>query len=290
MTEDMEKEYYHVCSEGLERNLIFYNSKEFIMGMNYVAICLQKFDIAILCFCLMGNHFHFILKGSMQACMAFGEEFKRMCSMMMRRNHDEHGAMKLVEIQVKRIHDRQYLENAVAYVLRNAMVAGFKLLPHQYPWGSGDVYFRRDYTPAGRRVDSFSARELKMVLKSKATLPENYIINDDGFVSPLCYVDYRSVEQFFGHPSRFLGALSAKKEAEFEVFLGIADRYTPDMEELRMSVKELIREEFNVNSVSQLSMEQKIKLCGMMWKNFRASRKQIALITRLRMDIINTIV
>lgn len=102
--------------------------------------------------------------------------------------------------------------------------------------------------------------------------------------------DYKDVEKVFGHPSRFLGALSAKKEAEFEIFLGIAERYTPDMEELKASVRELIELEFGVKAVSQLSMEQRIRLCGLMRRNFRASKKQIAMITKLNMDTINTII
>jgi hypothetical protein len=72
--------------------------------------------------------------------------------------------------------------------------------------------------------------------------------------------------------------------------LGTADRYNPDIEELKDSVRELIKEEFGVRVVSQLSMEQKMKLCSMMRNNFRASRKQIAIITKLKMEIINKIV
>lgn len=286
----MEQEYYHACSEGLEKSLIFNNKEEYITGMNHVPICLQKFEVVIICFCLMGNHFHFILRGSMQECLGFANEFKRMCSMMIKRSQNGSKSMKDVEIQVKRIHDRTYLENAIAYVLRNPMVAGYRMLPHNYPWGSGDAYFRRDYAPVGKRVDSMSARDAMKLLKSKAKLPGDYIIDNTGMVSPLCYVDYKDVEKVFGHPSRFLGALSAKKEAEFEIFLGIAERYTPDMEELKASVRELIELEFGVKAVSQLSMEQRIRLCGLMRRNFRASRKQIAMITRLNMETINSII
>lgn len=286
-----EIEFYHVCSEGLERRMIFRNREEFVFGMNQVAILCQKHMVTVLCFCLMGNHFHFILSGPYQECLRFGSEYKRMCAMLMRQNQGIEQAMKEVEVQIKRIADRSYLEYAIAYVLRNPMVAGFRLMPHQYPWGSGDMYFRNDYVPVGRRIDSFSKKELRdLKLYSRNPVPGYYMTDSSGMISPLCYIDYKTVEDLFGHPARLAGLLSAKKEAEFEVFLGIADKYNPDMEELKDSVRELIRIEFGVKAVSQLSLEQKMKLCGLMRRNFNASRKQIALITRLNQETISRLV
>ena len=287
----MEKEYFHVCSEGLNTNLIFRNRREFVIGMNYVAICRHKCKVKILCFCLMSNHFHFVLYGSYSECWKFANEYKRLCGMLVNKQQGIEHVLKDVEIQIKKIDSKEYLAHAIAYILRNPIAAGFRLMPHQYAWGSGNCYFREDYTPTGRRLDSFSSRELaSKVLMSKTKLPEDYIINDELMISPLCYVDYKTVEEIFGHPSRLLGQLSAKREAEFELYLGIADRYTPDIEELKTSVKELIQVEFEVKSISQLSIEQKIRLCSLMHRNFHASRKQIAIITRLNMETINEII
>ena len=286
----MKREYYHVCSEGLEKRMIFRNRREFIMGINYVALCHLKCNVRILCFCLMGNHFHFILSGSYQECWKFGNEYKRMCGMMMKRTQESDAGMKDVELQVKEITDMNYLEYAIAYVLRNPVVAGFRIMPHQYEWGSGDMYFRSSYIASGRRADSFSIKELSRRLNSNIKIPGHYIIDESGIISPLNYIDYKAVEDIFKHPSRLLGLLSAKKETEFEIFMGVADNYTPDIEELKDSVRELIRVEFGVKAVSQLSMEQKVLLCGLMRRNFRASRKQIALITRLNMETINKVV
>lgn len=286
----MKREYYHVCSEGLEKRMIFRNRREFIMGINYVALCHLKCNVRILCFCLMGNHFHFILSGSYQECWKFGNEYKRMCGMMMRRTQESDAGMKDVELQVKEITDMNYLEYAIAYVLRNPVVAGFRIMPHQYEWSSGDMYFRSSYIASGRRADSFSIKELSRLLNSNIKIPGHYIIDESGIISPLNYIDYKAVEDIFKHPSRLLGLLSAKKETEFEIFMGVADNYTPDIEELKDSVRELIRVEFGVKAVSQLSMEQRVLLCGLMRRNFRASRKQIALITRLNMETINKVV
>ena len=286
----MRREYYHVCSEGLEKRMIFRNRREFIMGMNFVALCNLKYDVRTLCFCLMGNHFHFILCGSYEECWKFAGEYKRMCAMMMKRTQECDAGMKDVELQIKEIKDMGYLENAIAYVLRNPVVAGFRLMPLQYEWSSGDMYFRKSYIASGRRADSFSVKELSRLINSNIKIPEHYIIDESGIISPLNYIDYKTVEEIYRHPSRLMGLLSARKEAEFEIFLGIADKYTPDMEELKDSVRELIKVQFGVKVISQLSVEQKVVLCSLMRRNFRASRKQIALITRLNMETINKVV
>ena len=78
------KGYYHVSSHGLEKNDIFKSREDFIAGMNDIAICILGFDIQILCFCLMSNHFHFLLYGTSEECRRFADEYKRRCAMGMR--------------------------------------------------------------------------------------------------------------------------------------------------------------------------------------------------------------
>ena len=123
------------------------------MGMNYVAICYQKFDIKILCFCLMANHFHFILYGTYEQCLLFGNEYKRLCAIMMKR--------------------MQNIESEILY--------------------------------------------------SRASVPGDYILDENLMISPLCYVDYKAVEATFGHPARLLGLLAAKKEAEIADSISVID-------------------------------------------------------------------
>ena len=77
------KEYYHICSRGLETNDIFISEKDFIVGINDIALCVLKYDIRILALCLMSNHFHFILEGPIQQVETFAYEYKRRTAMRM---------------------------------------------------------------------------------------------------------------------------------------------------------------------------------------------------------------
>lgn len=49
--------------------------------------------------------------------------------------------MRGVEVQIALVDNQEYLENVIAYVLRNPLAAGILLLPYHYPWSSAALYF-----------------------------------------------------------------------------------------------------------------------------------------------------
>ena len=54
----MEKSYWHICTDGLAREIIFKDVKDYIFGMNGVPALSLSYDITVLAFCLMSNHVH----------------------------------------------------------------------------------------------------------------------------------------------------------------------------------------------------------------------------------------
>ena len=134
------KRYYHICSKGLEKNIIFLDREDFISGVNDIALCRLKFDVVILCFCLMSNHFHFILYGTEEAGHGFVQEYKRRCGMRMRQKRMEVNALHELSVSINEISNMEYLENAIAYVLRNPLAAEMIMMPYHYKWSSADSY------------------------------------------------------------------------------------------------------------------------------------------------------
>ena len=275
------KSYYHVSSHGLERKEIFRTREDFIAGMNDIAICALGFDVRILCFCLMSNHFHFVLYGTYQECSGFSEEYKRRCAVCMRRGHGEVQGMKAVDLNISEITGQDYLENVIAYVMRNPLAAGIRVMPYNYPWSSAAVYFGGSNCDGGSRLNDMSDRKRFRILKSRFEVPDNYVVDDNGMVLPSCYVDSVLVEKIFRHPSRLLMLLARKIENDVELHLGIADQVSMTDQDILTQLPVLIRKEFRKDTIEQLSMEQRIKLCLLLKKNYRSGVKQIARITRL---------
>lgn len=284
------KGFYHISSSGLERNDIFRSREDFIRGMNDIALTVLGFDISILAFCLMSNHFHFILYGTREQCLKFAEEYKRRCAMRMRQAYGCVQGLQNLKLQVNYIDTEQYLENAIVYVLRNSLAAGICMIPYFYPWSSLAAYFNGGTKPRSFNLNEMSFRKRCGILKSESTVPSHYCVDENGIILPECYVDVKRVEGIFKHPARFLNMLSRKVEGDVEIKFGIADTVSLTDQEIATQMKELIYKEFQKESLSQLSMEQRLTLCSLLKKNFRAGAKQIARISHLPLHIIEQIV
>ena len=284
------KGYYHASSHGMEKNDIFKNRTDFIDGMNDVALCVLGFDVVIVCFCLMSNHFHFVLYGTLDECRKFIDEYKRRCAMRMRRNSGEVQGMRRVGVQIDLIDSQEYLENVIAYVLRNPLAAGVTLMPYHYRWSSASCYFAGEVRPVGRKLAEISERKRCGILKSRASVPDSYIADDEGMIIPACYVSAEIVESIFRHPSRLMMLLAKKIENNVEIQLGVAENVVMTDQEMLTQMNELILKEFQTESISQLSMNQRIKLCLLMKRNFRAGVKQIARLTRLDPTVVAKVI
>lgn len=282
--------YYHVSSHGLERNDVFKNNQEFIAGMNDIAICVLGFEVRVLCFCLMSNHFHFLLYGTAEECRKFANEYKRRCAIRMRLVSGEVRALKEVGIQIDHVDTKEYLENVIAYILRNPLAAGIIVMPYCYKWSSASLYFRGEKHETGERLNEMSERKRFRLLKSRVSVPDHYIVDECGMILPSCYVDLRSVEGIFRHPSRLMLLLSKRVENDVELKFGVADSVSLTDQEILTQMQEIIHKEFCKGTLAQLSMEQRIKLCLLLKRNLRAGVKQIARVTHIDPEIVAKVV
>ena len=284
------KKYYHVCSLGLEKNLLFSDDQDFVTGVNDIAISLLKFDIKLICYCLMSNHFHFILHGEKQICCDFANEYKRRCGIRLRINKMEVNALHNLIITVNEIDNIEYLENAIAYVLRNPLAAKINIMPYHYQWSSADLYFRGASQSKGDMVNDLPERKRYRILKTRIDLPSHYMVDDRGMILPECFVEKELTERIFRHPSRLMLLLAKRIESDIEQKFGVAERISFSDSELKSLVNELIHNEFGASGLAGLTTQQKIELCHMMRKNFNASIKQISRIVRFDSDIVATLV
>lgn len=288
--EGKKKNYYHVSSEALEKNDIFQSREDFVTAMNDIALCVLRYDVVILCFCLMSNHFHFVLKGSYQDCYAFMCEFKRICAIRMRDRNGEVSGLKDVELHFDLLDTQEYLENAIAYVLRNPLAARIIMMPCYYEWSSASAYFRGTVQEYGIPINTLSLRKKREILRTRnPEVPDNYILNALGFVCPSCYIAVDEVEKIFYHPSRLMMAMAKRLENEFEVASGAIDRIVMSDAELKTQVMELVRNEYGVPSLSQLSADDRLRLCLLVKRNFNAPVKQIARVLRLSQAVVASV-
>lgn len=194
--------FWLVTTDHLEDRLWFRNEEDFKAGMNMIAVLSVITNVKILAFILMSNHVHFVLGCSMDEASAFINSFKKHYSQYYQHKYGSREALRNngVDIRELQIGDESF-ERAVAYVQMNSVAANISLAASDYPWGTGNVFFRC-LPPEGTRAESFSGRALSRLLRSRVHLPDSYIIDKAGFVNPYSYVCAGLVESVFRTPKR----------------------------------------------------------------------------------------
>ena len=267
------EEYFHVCTDGLSRSMIFRTDEDFINGMNDVAVCALQRPVRLQCFCLMSNHVHFVMKGEYEACNRFIRLFKRRIN------------TRIVDFNAEtaiiRIGSQDYMKKVIAYVLRNPMAAQANITPWNYRWSSIGTYFSRmkGCNYGDKQASEMSIRQKRALLNSKTVLPDEYELSPDGMIYPYNYVDYEFVEQLYRTPAEFIYHLSVNNDRILEMETGVLKHGHYNDQELYNSMLEICHKKFDKYGIESLTIEEKLHLAEMLRKNYGAGTKQISRVT-----------
>lgn len=261
--------------------MIFKTRSDYVAGMNAIPVYILNYDVAVLAFCLMSNHVHFVVRGQENSCVKFIRHYRKRLAVIAGTARED---VRMAGICMKRITDADYLMRVIGYVLRNPVNAGQKVMPSHYEWCSASLYFRGHHQalPVGQTVNSLNYRERRRLLGSHAVdVPEYYTLSPEGMIYPECYVDIEAVERLFQNPGRLLYRLSRNDDAELELDMtsAILRQVHYRDEELAGSVLGICREEFRCASVRDLTIEQRYILAGILRKRYGTGFKQMARLT-----------
>lgn len=274
------KTYWHICTDGLAKNIIFRTNEDYISGMNGVAVYASMYNITVLAFCLMSNHVHFILHGEETECRNFIRSYKKRLASMT----DLAGT----DTYAKQITDITYLKKAICYVLRNPSVADRKILPTHYRWGSGGLYFNggaMPEKPAGN-ISGIGIRETRKRWNTRNRLPADFCITEDGLICPQCYVDHEAVERLFGTSVAMLFFLSRNDNMEMELTEEILRKVHYTDSELVNSVENSCLKMFGTKYTEDLSLENKCRLAMELRKRYGIGTKQASRLTGLSPELL----
>lgn len=131
-----------VTTEHLEDRLLFRDVQDFVVGMNYVAVQAFRFEGFVLSFVLMSNHLHFVLRCNREQAEACINGFKTSFSRYLWKKYGSREHLRRLKVDYKLIEGEEALEWAVAYVQMNPVAANVCVSPFDYPWGTGNCFFR----------------------------------------------------------------------------------------------------------------------------------------------------
>ena len=285
------KPCFQITSSKLEAELLFRDEEDYIYGMNTLALVLLLFPgITVYAFVLMSNHVHLVLGGPKEMCEAYYDAVMHRLSLMLRRKYGLSGVVpygpknrKTVTVQGL---DHFIIE--VLYSLRNPYKAKI-CYPSDYPWSSIGMYFSKRDQLTGRKASTFSARELRKILKTNMRIPGEWEITDNGMIIPR-FVDRKAVEVAFDNDeAAFFRRLMEPVEARHLQLSGQPMEIKFSDQELAARVITICRNELNVKDHRQLPTKELLRLCRTLSIRFGASAEQIQRVVGVDKDLLEDI-
>lgn len=280
------KWYFNACSKGLESEILFTSEKEFIAGMNRIAVCslLSKKDgneVIVIAFCLMDNHWHFILYGNEDACWRFVRRYKKLTSMWI----TEHRGTPLIEVPGIGLWPipNEKIVDKITYVLRNPVAAGMGIHPAAYRWSSATLMFSKANSAfwGKRNTEEISMKGKRRIAYTRQMLPDSWTVGPDSMIWPGNYVNFKIAERFYGALGKYMFAMNnsnVDKDTEMEMLDGgpsIADG------EIKLKALSLAEKEFGKKTINECSVLERVAIARSLKKEYGCNSKQLARVVQV---------
>lgn len=267
----MKNEFWLVTTDHLTDRIWFKDDEDFKTGMNIVATLSTMVDLFIISFILMSNHVHFILGCNRHLADRFITRFKKMYSQYYSKKYGTSALLHRNGVDIRPLHiGDESFEKGLAYVLMNSVAANICLHPSAYPWGTGNCFFRNGPGHASR-IGNMSGRERIKLLHSKIPVPEDYAVDERGFIDPVSYVPVKFVESVFRTPKRLNWFIQTSSKAK-----RITEVPSFNDQLISAAVRDLSVSLFRKPRIDNLDDSQKAELLRQIRYRFSADPAQIA--------------
>lgn len=291
-------EFYHLTSDGALTPCFIdssHRSRDYCAAFNLIAVCAAYCKVRIVAFAIEDTHLHILMEGSYEDCMVFKIMFERS---YIRHVTKTRGTLEgaNIDLDIQPIEDENHLLDIGTYVVAQPTKDGKKVLPYDYRWGTGSMYFRsnnhisiwrydedgvlHDPVPAG----SLSYSVVRKLACSKRRIPKHWLICN-GLILPENYVDVALYERIYRTHNSFRVFMSSNKQKDQEIkrreaaYLGV----TLDDTEATQKCKEVCASMFGVTTVRKLNGEQRVQLAQRLRTLYKLSFRQLAKLTHLPM-------
>jgi putative transposase len=127
---------YHVTARGDRREPIFEGDADRGSLLSVVAQGLERFDAVALAYCLMGNHYHFVLQTRQPNLSRLMRHVNGVYTQTYNRRHRKVGHLLQGRFKAVLVDRDDYLLEVCRYVDLNPVRAGMKRHPRDWAWSS----------------------------------------------------------------------------------------------------------------------------------------------------------
>jgi putative transposase len=127
---------YHVTSRGDRREAIFVDDEDRRSLLDVVGQAMSRFDGQLLAYCLMGNHYHFVLHTRKANLSMLMRHVNGVYTQTFNRRHDKVGHLFQGRFKAILVDRDAYLLEVCRYVELNPVRARMVRKPSAWPWSS----------------------------------------------------------------------------------------------------------------------------------------------------------
>ncbi len=289
----MEQHYYHLFANGDDAKNFITSEEEFRAAFNRFAVCAYLSNVTVLAASVEDSHPHALFYGSIEDASLFKNNYENFSNRYISRHR---GSLEDVSLhcEIVEITDISYLMNVAIYVIIQATKDGKAVLPYDYLYGTGALYFRKpgailpwDHDYLGhlyerRKLGDLPVRAQWKICNTKIPMPADWI-TVNGFIHPLSFVDVAAFEKIHKTHNCFRAFLASGKARDEIILKTMASTrgVTLDDIEARNLCKTMCYELFEKLSTSVLSIGQRITLAQGLRKKYMLSIRQLSFLTKI---------
>lgn len=289
----MAKHYYHMFANGDDATDFITTENEFKAALNRIAVCAHLSNVTILAASIEDTHPHILMWASEAEAMEFKDAYRFQSIRYIARRRGSSQGVKL-NCELCRIDDESYLMNAASYVIVQATKDGKPILPYDYLYGTGALYFRRpgtilpwDHDFEGHlypqtELGSLPLQEQWAICNTKLPMPGKWIVAN-GIIHPKSYVDIAAFERIFKTHNCFRAFMASGKNRDeiIRKTMSSIRGITIDDIEARKLCHLKCLELFSKTTTRHLTTDQRLTLALEMRKHYSLSTRQLASLTKI---------
>ncbi|HDH01093.1 MAG TPA: hypothetical protein ENG80_04725 [Nitrospirae bacterium] len=144
---EYENAYYHVMNRGRSRQKIFHDERYFGAFLSTLEEAHQRFGLQVLCYCLMSNHYHLLVKTPEANLGRVMRHINGVYTQRYNRLKKSDGPLFRGRYKAISVEEDSYQLQLSRYIHRNPVDAGMVKQPEDYPWSSYPFYIKNIKIP-----------------------------------------------------------------------------------------------------------------------------------------------
>lgn len=283
---------YHICTNGHDTPILLKDEEDFITACNFIAIVAWKLKVDILAYIVMSNHLHTLIASQDRSeAKKFIRLLKQEISTYLKNKYGMRHCFEGVSDSISLVDSEKYLQNCIAYILRNAICAKICKKLEAYPWSSYSSYFNKHSGSKLRTVASLGIRERRRLLKSRLDLRNApFTIDENGRICNQSFVRFDIVEKAFHNSGKmFLSFLGRCNDAQMEYEFAVKPQIRIDDYNLVATAEKLVGAWFNGKALSELTTSEKCRIVKNLFFNNKTTIPQLSRILGLPRELITQV-